>query len=310
MRVYVAGSSGLVGSAISRAVVNKGYELIASKRSEVDLFDFSQTLTFISDTKPDLVIDAAARVGGILANREQPVDFLLENLRIQENLMRASNLANISRFVFLGSSCIYPRNALQPIKEEYLMTGPLEETNSAYSIAKIAGIELIKSYRRQFGRKWISLMPTNIYGPNDNFNLETSHVLAALIHKFVDAANSGQVSVTLWGTGSARREFLHADDLARAVLVAVDKYDSESHLNVGTGEDISIKEVAQLIAKISGYYGAIKWDPTKPDGTPQKLLEVTKIKKLGWNPEISLEDGISSTMTWFKSAIERGEVKK
>ncbi|ASY20502.1 GDP-L-fucose synthase [Candidatus Planktophila vernalis] len=310
MRVYVAGSSGLVGSAISRAVVNKGYELIASKRSEVDLFDFSQTLTFISDTKPDLVIDAAARVGGILANREHPVDFLLENLRIQENLMRASNLANISRFVFLGSSCIYPRNALQPIKEEYLMTGPLEETNSAYSIAKIAGVELIKSYRRQFGRKWISLMPTNIYGPNDNFNLETSHVLAALIHKFLSAANSGQASVTLWGTGSARREFLHADDLARAVLVAVDKYDSESHLNVGTGEDISIKEVAQLIAKISGYYGAIKWDPTKPDGTPQKLLEVTKIKKLGWNPEISLEDGISSTMTWFKSAIERGEVKK
>lgn len=310
MRVYVAGSSGLVGSAISRAVVNKGYELIASKRSEVDLFDFSQTLTFISDTKPDLVIDAAARVGGIMANREHPVDFLLENLRIQENLMRASNQANISQFVFLGSSCIYPRNALQPIKEEYLMAGPLEETNSAYSIAKIAGIELIKSYRRQFGRKWISLMPTNIYGPNDNFNLETSHVLAALIHKFVNAANSGQASVTLWGTGSARREFLHADDLARAVLVAVDKYDSESHLNVGTGEDISIKEVAQLIAKISGYYGAIEWDPTKPDGTPQKLLEVTKMKKLGWKPEISLENGLSSTMAWFKSAIERDEVKK
>lgn len=310
MKVYVAGSSGLVGSAISRAVGGNGYRLITSSRSEVDLLNFTQTLAFISDTKPDLIIDAAARVGGILANRERPVDFLLENLRIQENLMKASNAANISRFVFLGSSCIYPRNSLQPIKEEYLMTGPLEETNSAYSIAKIAGLELIKSYRRQYGRKWISLMPTNVYGPNDNFNLETSHVLPALIHKFVDAADSGESSVSLWGTGLARREFIHADDLARAVLVAADEYDGDSHLNVGTGKDISIKELAHLVAKISGYSGEIVWDSTKPDGTPQKLLEVSKMNSLGWNPTISLEDGISATIEWFKGAIKKDEVKK
>ncbi len=310
MRVYVAGSSGLVGSAISRAVVNKGYELVTSKRSDVDLFNFSQTLAFISDAKPDVVIDAAARVGGILANREHPVDFILENLRIQENLMRASNAVNVDRFVFLGSSCIYPRNSLQPIKEDYLMTGPLEETNSAYSIAKIAGLELIKSYRRQFGRKWISLMPTNIYGPNDNFDLKTSHVLPALIRKFIESSESSESSVTLWGTGKPMREFLHADDLARAIFVAIEKYDLEGPLNVGSGFDISIRDLAHLIASLSGFAGQITWDTTKPDGTPRKVLDVSRIQDLGWTAEISLQDGISSTIDWYREAANKGKVRK
>ncbi len=310
MRVYVAGSSGLVGSAISRAVANKGYELVTSKRSEVDFFNYSQTLAFISDTKPDVVIDAAARVGGILANREHPVDFLLENLRIQENLMRASNSLNIDRFVFLGSSCIYPRNSIQPIKEDYLMTGPLEATNSAYSIAKIAGLELIKSYRRQFGRKWISLMPTNIYGPNDNFDLETSHVLPALIRKFIEASHSSESSVTLWGTGKPMREFLHTDDLARAIFIAIEKYDFEGPLNVGSGVDISIRDLADLIASLSGFAGQITWDSTKPDGTPRKVLDVSRIQALGWTAEISLKDGISSTIDWYREAASKGKVRK
>jgi GDP-L-fucose synthase len=310
VRVYVAGSNGLVGSAISRVVVNKGYELVSSKRSEVDLFNFSQTLAFISDTKPDIVIDAAARVGGILANREQPVDFLLENLRIQENLMRASNAMNIDKFVFLGSSCIYPRNSLQPIKEDYLMTGPLEETNSAYSIAKIAGLELIKSYRRQFGRKWISLMPTNIYGPNDNFNLETSHVLPALIRKFVEASDSSEPSVTLWGTGKPMREFLHADDLARAIFTAIEKYDLQGPLNVGSGAEISIRDLANLTASLSGFVGEIMWDATKPDGTPRKVLDVSRLEAMGWTAEISLQDGISSTIDWYREAANKGRVRK
>ncbi len=310
MRVYVAGSNGLVGSAISDAVIHKGYELITASRTSVDLFDYTATLSFISDMKPDLVVDAAARVGGIQANQKYPVDFLVENLRIQENLMRASHAANISKFVFLGSSCIYPRNSPQPIKEEYLMTGTLEETNSAYAIAKIAGLELIKSYRRQFGAKWISLMPTNIYGPKDNFNLETSHVLPAFIHKFIAAASSGDASVSLWGTGKPTREFLHVDDLARAILIAADKYDSDTHLNVGTGSEISIHDLALLVASLSGFTGKIEWDASKPNGTPRKVLDVSKILSLGWKPEITLKEGIVSTINWFRGATERGEVRK
>jgi len=310
VRVYVAGSNGLVGLAISNAVIQRGYELITAPRTSVDLFDYMATLSFISDMKPDLVVDAAARVGGIQANQKYPVDFLLENLRIQENLMRASHVANVSKFVFLGSSCIYPRNSPQPIKEEYLMTGTLEETNSAYAIAKIAGLELIRSYRRQFGRKWISLMPTNVYGPNDNFNLETSHVLPAFIHKFIDATNSGNASVSLWGTGKPTREFLHVDDLARAILIAADKYDSDTHLNVGTGSEISIHDLALLVASLSGFTGKIEWDASKPNGTPRKVLDISKILSMGWEPEITLKEGIASTINWFRRATERGEVRK
>jgi GDP-L-fucose synthase len=214
--------------------------------------------------------------------------------------MDAAHAANVERFVFLGSSCIYPRDCAQPIKEEYLMTGPLEQTNSAYAVAKIAGIELIRSYRKQFNRKWISLMPTNMYGPNDNFDLESSHVLPALINRFVTATKNGDRSVTLWGTGSPKREFLHVDDLATATLLAVEKYDDGAHLNVGTGEDLPIAELASMISRLSGFNGKIEWDSSKPDGTPRKVLDVTKMKNLGWAPAISLEAGIASTIEWFK----------
>ena len=214
--------------------------------------------------------------------------------------MDAAHAANVERFVFLGSSCIYPRDCAQPIKEEYLMTGPLEQTNSAYAVAKIAGIELIRSYRKQFNRKWISLMPTNMYGPNDNFDLESSHVLPALINRFVTATKNGDRSVTLWGTGSPMREFLHVDDLATATLLAVEKYDDGAHLNVGTGEDLPIADLALMISRLSGFGGKIEWDSSKPDGTPRKVLDVTKMKNLGWAPAISLEAGIASTIEWFK----------
>ncbi len=250
--------------------------------------------------KPDVVIDAAAIVGGIGANNVFPVDFLSKNLQIQNNLMDASHAAKVARFVFLGSSCIYPRECPQPIKEEYLLTGPLEKTNSAYAIAKIAGIELIRSYRKQFGHRWISLMPTNMYGPKDNFELENSHVLPALINRFVSATENKDRSVTLWGTGGPMREFLHSRDLAQAVLLSLDKYDEDSHLNVGTGEDLTIKELAAKIAKESGFEGEICWDSSKPDGTPRKVLDITRLKSLGWKPKITLEEGIRETIKWFK----------
>ncbi len=310
MRIFVAGASGLVGTALSQATLDQGHELIVSSREDVNLFDFKATLDFIEGSKPDVVIDAAARVGGIQANSQFPVDFLLENLMIQENLMKASYISNVSKFVFLGSSCIYPRLAPQPIREEYLLTGPLEETNSAYAIAKIAGLELVKSFRKQYGKKWISLMPTNIYGPNDNFNLETSHVLPALIRKFVEAVESDAKSVTLWGTGVSRREFLHANDLAKAVFVALDKYDSILHLNIGTGADVSIKELATLVASQSGYKGEIVWDSSKPDGSPRKVLDVKRIMDLGWQPEIELATGIASTIKWYREADRKGGIKK
>jgi GDP-L-fucose synthase len=215
--------------------------------------------------------------------------------------MDASHEADVERFVFLGSSCIYPRDCAQPIKEEYLMTGPLERTNSAYAVAKIAGIELIKSYRKQFNRRWIALMPTNMYGPGDNFELETSHVLPAFINRFVTAKRSGAKSVTLWGSGSPKREFLHTHDLAEAVFLASEKYDSEEHLNVGTGKDLSIKELATLVAKKAGFAGEIEWDASKPDGTPRKVLDITRLRALGWEPKISLEAGIAETIQWFES---------
>ena len=310
MKVVVAGSTGLAGSAISAAFSAQGHEVIGLNRSVVDLMDGAATQQFLINTKPDLVVDAAAKVGGIGANNTFPVEFLADNITIQRNLMNAAHAAKVEKFVFLGSSCIYPRDCAQPIKEEYLMTGPLEATNSAYAIAKIAGIELINSYRKEYGTRWISLMPTNLYGPRDNFDLAASHVLPAFIRRFVDAAESGAEKVVLWGSGSPLREFLHVDDLAQAVVVASEKYDSSLHLNVGTGEDLSIKELAGVVAKSAGFKGEIEWDSSKPDGTPRKVLDVSRIKALGWKPTITLEEGVASTIAWYKAASARGEVRK
>jgi GDP-L-fucose synthase len=285
-------------------------QTVGINRSVVDLFDSEATNDFIAKIKPSVVIDAAARVGGISANNQRPVEFLTDNLLIQNNLMAAAHKASVPKFVFLGSSCIYPRDSAQPIKEEYLMTGPLERTNSAYAIAKIAGIELVNSYRKEFGHNWISLMPTNLYGPQDNFDLESSHVFPALIRRFVDAKNENKPSVTLWGSGSPRREFLHVDDLASAVEISLESYDSELHMNIGTGEDLTIKELATLISELTGFDGEILWDTSKPDGTPRKVLDVTRVQKLGWTPKISLHDGIQSTIDWYKENSEKGLVRK
>jgi len=309
MKVFVAGGTGLVGSAIVRAYNSIGVEVIASSRSHLDLMDQSSTKSYLQKVKPTLVVDAAAKVGGIGANNSTPVEFLSDNLQIQSNLMKAAFEANVEKFVFLGSSCIYPRNCPQPIKEEYLMTGHLEGSNSAYAIAKIAGLEMIKSYRKQYGLNWISLMPTNLYGPGDNFNLTESHVLPALIRRFVEAKANKTQEVTLWGTGTPLREFLHVDDLANAVVIASEKYNQSQHLNVGTGHDISIKDLAHLIASKVDYSGVIKWDSSKLDGTPKKVLDVSQITSLGWKPAITLEEGVASTISWFKEAVGRGEAR-
>ena len=310
MTIVVAGGTGLAGSAIVRAYQATGAEVIAVNRKVVDLLDRDATTAFLKSVKPKLVVDAAAKVGGIGANSAYPVEFLSDNVRIQSNLMEAAHAADVAKFIFLGSSCIYPRNCPQPIKEEYLLTGPLEETNSAYAIAKIAGIELIKSFRKEYGRTWISLMPTNLYGPRDNFELQGSHVLPAFIRRFVEAAQNGVATETLWGTGSPKREFLHVDDLASAVVLLGDVYDSKEHLNIGTGEDLTIKELAELVAQLAGFTGEIAWDVTKPDGTPRKVLDVSKAKSLGWAPQISLRDGIASTIAWYKDATAKGEARR
>lgn len=310
MTIIVAGSTGLVGSAIVRAFEALGHEVVGINRQVVDLLNLEETESFIGKIKPNLVIDAAARVGGIGANNSFPVEFLANNITIQGNLMQAAFKANVEKLVFLGSSCIYPRDSAQPIKEEYLMTGPLEATNSAYAIAKIAGIELINSYRKEYGTKWISLMPTNLYGPRDNFDLTASHVLPAFIRRFVEAVETGASKVTLWGTGAPLREFLHVDDLASAVVLASEKYDSSMHLNVGTGQDLSIKQLAEKVADAAGFTGVIEWDSSKPDGTPRKVLDVSRIKALGWEPTITLVEGIASTIAWYKEANARGEVRK
>jgi GDP-L-fucose synthase len=300
MSILVAGATGLVGSAIIRELNASGKPNVGISSKDVDLLDRSATFKFVKEFKPDVVIDAAARAGGIGANNAHPVDFLTQNIQIQSNLMDAAHEAGVKKFVFLGSSCVYPKNSAQPIKEEYLMTGELESTNSAYAIAKIAGLELIKSYRKQFGYKWISIMPTNLYGPNDNFDLQNSHVFPALIRKFVEAKETNAPSVTLWGTGTPKREFLYVDDLAKAILICLDKYDSDEHINIGSGEDLSIKELALKVSKATGFTGEIIWDSTKPDGTPRKVLDVTKIKNLGWKPSISLDEGIIQTIQWYQ----------
>jgi GDP-L-fucose synthase len=304
MTIVVAGHTGLVGSAIYELLNSSGESVVGINRKVLDLLDRKRVFEFLQDLKPDAVIDSAAIVGGIGANNSFPVDFLSENLQIQNNLMDGSHAAGVERFVFLGSSCIYPRECPQPMKEEHLMTGPLERTNSAYAVAKIAGIELIKSYRRQFNRRWISLMPTNIYGLRDNFHLEKAHVLPAMINKFVTASDENTDEVRLWGTGSARREFLHAKDLASATIFALEKYDDELHLNVGTGIEVSIKELASLVREAAGYKGKIFWDTSKPDGTPRKLLDVTRINKLGWRAEVTLRDGIEEVIKWFRANRE------
>jgi GDP-L-fucose synthase len=302
--VYVAGHRGLVGSAIARRIEAKGeQEWIGRTRSELDLLDRDAVFDFLKATKPDAVVVAAAKVGGIKANSTYPVEFLTENIQLQSNLMDAAHAADVPRLLFLGSSCIYPKFAAQPIREDSLLTGPLEPTNDAYAIAKIAGIRLADGYRSQYGRDWISAMPTNIYGPGDNFDLETSHVLPALIHRFHDAKVSGAASVTLWGTGSALREFLHADDLAEASLFLLDNYSAPGPINVGFGEEISIKDLAGLIAEIVGFEGTIEWDSSKPDGTPRKILDSSRIRGLGWQPKVHLTEGIRQA---YDSFVEHG----
>ena len=304
--IFVAGGTGLIGSAISAEYLNLGHEVFAISRREVDLSDSDSTLVAVADFKPDLIIDAAARVGGIGANNSKPVEFLIQNLKIQNNLMSAAHEAGVEKFVFLGSSCIYPRDCPQPVREEYLLTGKLEETNSAYAIAKIAGIELINSFRKEYGKSWISLMPTNLYGPRDNFAIEGSHVLPALIRKFVDAERDNSKIVELWGDGSPLREFLHVEDVARAVVLASTAYDDTLHLNIGSGDEISIKDLALMIAELSGFKGEVIWDMSRPNGTQRKVLDSSRIKSLGWTPRISLKDGIRSTIDWYREAVESG----
>jgi len=300
MTILVAGGSGLVGSAIMRELRRINKKVIGISSKDVNLLDRDKTFSYVKELKPNLIIDAAAKVGGVGSNDAYPVEFLSQNLQIQSNLMDAAHEAKVEKFLFLGSSCIYPRNCNQPIKEEYLLTGELEQTNSAYAIAKIAGIELIKSYRKEYGYSWISAMPTNLYGPYDNFHLENSHVLPALIRKFVEAKKNNLAEVVLWGSGTPLREFLHVDDLAKAVLVCIEKYDSSTQINIGSGLEITIKDLAARIAKQSGFLGNTIWDDKRPDGTPRKVLDVTKITELGWEPKISLDEGIATTVEWYQ----------
>jgi len=299
MTILVAGGSGLVGSAIVRELKRLNQDVVSITSKDVDLLDRVKTFEYIKNLKPTAIIDSAAKVGGIGGNNSYPVEFLSQNLQIQSNLMDAAHAAKVPKFVFLGSSCIYPRDCAQPIKEEYLLTGELEQTNSAYAVAKIAGIELIKSYRKEYGYKWISVMPTNMYGPNDNFDLENGHVLPVLIRKFIEAKRSGSGRVILWGSGAPLREFMHVEDFAKAVFVCMDKYDDSKQVNVGTGHEVSIKELAGKISKAVGFSGEIIWDSSKPDGTMRKVLDSSKITKLGWKPLISLEQGIASTVEWY-----------
>ena len=299
-RVYVAGHRGMVGSAIWRDLSARGYDdLVGHPSSEVDLRDRDAAMDAIGSAKPDALVLAAAKVGGILANSTYPVEFLTDNVRIQTNVLEAAHAAGVERVLFLGSSCIYPKLAAQPIPESALLTGELESTNIGYAIAKISGIIAVQSYRSEYDRHWISGMPTNLYGPNDNFDLETSHVLPALIRRFHEAKESGADVVTLWGSGSPRREFLHVDDLAAACHLLLTDYDEPGHVNIGVGEDVTITELAALIADVVGYTGSIAWDSTKPDGTPRKLLDVSLLNSLGFTPAIGLREGIESTYAWY-----------
>lgn len=303
---YVAGHRGLVGSAIWRRLEAGGFtNLIGRTSSELDLKDREPVLEFFREQKPRYVVLAAAKVGGILANSTYPVDFLSDNIRIQSNVMDAALEAGVERLLFLGSSCIYPKLAEQPIREDSLLTGHLEPTNDAYAIAKIAGILNVQAVRRQYGLAWISAMPTNLYGPNDNFSPQGSHVLPALIRRYHEAARSGAATVTNWGTGAPRREFLHSDDMADACLHLLQHYDGPAQVNVGTGSDVTIREIAETIASVIGYTGATEWDTSKPDGTPQKLLDVSKLADAGWTAKISLAEGLERTVAWYRANTEQ-----
>lgn len=306
---YVAGHRGLVGSAIWRKLDAEGFtNLIGRTSADLDLRNRDAVFAFFAEAKPRYVVLAAAKVGGILANSTYPAEFLSENLQIQTNVIDAAVEHGVKRLLFLGSSCIYPKFAPQPIHEDALLTGHLEPTNDAYAIAKIAGIMHIQAVRRQFGLPWISAMPTNLYGPGDNFSRKGSHVLPALIRRYSEAAESDAASVTNWGTGTPRREFLHVDDMADACLHLLEHYDGPEQVNVGTGTDVTIREIAETIAKVVGYDGATEWDTTKPDGTPQKLLDVTKLAQSGWTAQIGLEDGLRSTVDWYRQHI--GELRE
>ena len=304
-KIYIAGHRGMVGSACWRALTLAGYtNLIGKTSKELDLRDQNAVEDFIKTQNPVAIIDAAARVGGILANDSYPYEFLMNNMLIQNNLIRSAHENNIEKFIFLGSSCIYPKFSPQPIKEEYLLTDELEPTNQWYAIAKISGVKLIEALRKQFGRDYVSLMPTNLYGPNDNFDLETSHVLPAVIRKFHEAKENHNSKVTLWGSGSAFREFLHVDDLGQAVLFALEHKLDDHLYNVGSGSDLTIKALTEMIQKVVGHSGDIVWDETKPDGTPKKLMDSSKLNLLGWRATIDLEKGIKMTYEWFLENIK------
>jgi len=299
-KIFVAGHRGLVGSALLRKLSREGFEHVVTRdRTGLDLRNSAGVERFFAEEKPAIVILAAARVGGIKANADLPVEFLLENLQIQNNVIHAAHGSGVRKFLFLGSSCIYPKHAPQPISEDALLTGPLESTNEAYAIAKIAGIKLCQAYRREYGSNFISAMPTNLYGPADNFNLESSHVLPALLRKAHDARKRNHNQIVVWGSGKPRREFLHVDDLAAACLFLLESYESAEIINVGCGEDISIRELAELVCDVVGFQGQLAWDRTKPDGTPAKLLDVRRLHALGWRHTIDLREGITRTYEWF-----------
>lgn len=303
-RIYVAGHRGLVGSAVLRALQQQGYRnLLFRTHQELDLTEQAAVREFFDRERPAAVIMAAARVGGILANNTHPALFIRDNLLVQDNVIDAAHRSGVAKLVFLGSSCIYPKLAPQPMKEEYLLTGPLEPTNEWYAIAKIAGVKMCQAYRREFGFNAISLMPTNLYGPGDNFDLQNSHVLPALIRRFHEAKLRGDETLSIWGTGTPRREFLHVDDLADAVVYLLKNYEGESIVNIGWGEDVTIKELAELVMAASGYQGRLVFDSSKPDGTPRKLLDTTRLTTLGWRPKIPLQAGIASTYAWFREHV-------
>lgn len=304
-KIFVAGHRGMVGSAIVRRLERDGFTRIVTRtRSELNLKDRTVVRGFFEEERPDIVVDAAARVGGIVANSERPVEFLLENLAIQNNVIEAAADFGVQKLLFLGSSCIYPKLAPQPIREDALLTGPLEPTNDAYAIAKIAGIKLCQAYAKQYGKSFLSAMPTNLYGPRDNFDLHTSHVLPALIRKVHEAKKTGTAHVVVWGSGTPRREFLHADDLADACLFLLRNHDSSEIVNIGCGEDLTIRELAETVCRVVGFQGELVFDTSKPDGTPRKLLDIGRIRAMGWSPKIPLDAGIKEAYDWFLENVE------
>lgn len=304
LKIYIAGHKGMVGSAIWRSLTAKGYSnLVGSSSKELDLREQQSVRDFIAKEKPDVIIDAAAKVGGILANNDYPYQFIMENMLIQNNLIDAALKNNIEKFIFLGSSCIYPKFAPQPLKEDYLLTDTLEPTNEWYAVAKITGVKACQAIRRQYGKDYVSLMPTNLYGTHDNFDLNTSHVLPAMMRKFHEAKENGNTPVTLWGSGTPMREFLFVDDMAEGVIFALENKLPEYLYNVGTGEDLTIKQLAETVQKITGHTGEIVWDSSKPDGTPRKLMDVSKMHELGWKHQVNLEEGIKKTYEWFLQNI-------